>query len=91
MDKKPIYNERLLTFREAAERLNVSFWFLYRRKNELPLVRLGPRTVRLKENDVLAWANAHVLAAAIIKDTEKARAERGERERAAGLAPIADV
>lgn len=91
METRKIYTEKLLTFREAAERLNVSFWFLYRRRHELNVVRLGPRTVRLRESDVVAWQNAHVIAAAINAKTEDARRERTERERTARLIPAEDL
>jgi len=88
---RQVFNERLLTFKEAAEKLGVSFWFLYRRRNELPLVRLGPRTVRLKESDVLMWANAHVIASSIIEATKDARQARTQRERDAGLIPASEL
>lgn len=91
MDTKQLFNERLLTFKEAAEKLNVSFWFLYRRRGELPVVRLGPRTVRLRESDVIAWQNAHVIASVLVNNTNGLRAERKERERATGLIPSADL
>jgi excisionase family DNA binding protein len=91
MTERKIYTEKLLTFRGAAEKLNVSFWFLYRRRGELPIVRLGPRTVRLRESDVVAWQNAHVIAAAIVEKTKDARQARTQRERDAGLIPASDL
>jgi excisionase family DNA binding protein len=47
-------NGRLITVEEAARRLDVAKMTIYRMGNDgrLPLVRLGPRLVRIDENDL---------------------------------------
>lgn len=46
------HNQRLLTAKEVAQRLQVSKRRVH--QLDLPKVRLGPRTVRFRERDIAA-------------------------------------
>lgn len=48
---------KLLTLEQVAERLNVNKSYVYRLSSEgrLPKVKLGPRTVRVLEDQLLEW------------------------------------
>lgn len=83
---------KLLTLRQAAERLSCSYEFLYRqyRRGAVPVTKIG-RFIRISEDDLVLWLNAHRLAADIISATKTAREQRTQRERNAGLIPAEDL
>ena len=85
--------DNLLTLKQAAERLGVSYSFLFRcyRRGVLPVVRLSSRCVRVRESDIVAYVNAHNIAATIIHATKDARATRDERRKAVGLLTAHDL
>ena len=86
-------SEQLFTMKQASERLGVSYQFLWRccKKGLLPVVRLSPRCVRVKESDVVLFVNARRIAQAIITQTADARAERDKKRRELGLLTADDL
>jgi excisionase family DNA binding protein len=52
-------SEKLLTVKEVAEWLGLSIHAVYRRvqSNEIPHIRIGPRTVRFHRAKVETWLN----------------------------------
>lgn len=84
--------ERLLTLREASERLACSYSYLYRnyRQGLIKVVKVG-RFVRISERDLDLWIHANEIVGAIITKTADARANRTQRERDAGLIPASDL
>jgi len=80
-------SENLVTLKQAAERLGVSYSFLFRfyRRGVLPVVKLSPRCIRVKESDIELLLNARRIAEAINVATQDARAERTKRAKALGL------
>ena len=52
-------SEKLLTVKEVAEWLGLSIHAVYRRvqHNQIPHIRIGPRTVRFNRVKVQAWLN----------------------------------
>ena len=49
--------ERLLTIEEVAEQLNMAPSYLYElgRKNDLPTVRISPKHVRVRPQELAQW------------------------------------
>jgi excisionase family DNA binding protein len=49
--------ERLLTIEEVAEQLNMAPSYLYElgRKNDLPTIRISPKHVRVRPQDLAQW------------------------------------
>jgi len=79
--------ESLLTLKQAAARLGVSYQFLWRccKRGEFPVVKLSDRCIRIRESDLVVYVNAHRLASAIIEQTASKRAERDAKRRASGV------
>lgn len=77
---------KLLTLRQAAERLGCSYSYVYRlyRSGTLPVVKQG-RFVRIAESDLDLWLNANKIAKAIITATEDKRLARDQKRRELGL------
>ena len=65
----------LLTMREVAERLRVSRSYAYAmvRAGRLPVVRLGPRAIRVDAAVLDRWLAAHQWRGAGMSDSSRAR------------------
>jgi len=84
--------DRLLTLRQASERLGCSYSFIFRayKRGVLPVIKQG-KFIRVSEQDLHLWIDARRIAQATITATADARTERAQRQRKAGLVPADDL
>jgi excisionase family DNA binding protein len=61
----PVPSEKLLRKERVQQMLSVSPWTLRRmvRDKEITAVRLSPREVRFREQDVMDWISSHTVSA----------------------------